>query len=156
MMPDWLPEPELDEHGYPTQGFLEKIASLWPPEGLRWREAFQQFMEHVLQPAWHMADWGVHRKGPVWYISTGGWSGNEDLIRAMQSNPFLAHYFLAWRRGGHFVLGPPEFATKIVVYEDAWDRFFWDPQSGHGNVVRWAVREILTDLVARLRDRRNP
>ena len=37
------------------------------------------------------------------YISTGGWSGNEDLIGAMQNNAML--WIMTWvssRRGGHY------------------------------------------------------
>lgn len=61
---------------------------------------------------WWASEWGWH-EGPAvddvgrqvyrYDISTGGWSGNESLIRAMKQNRLL--WFTTWqmsRRGGHY------------------------------------------------------
>lgn len=43
--------------------------------------------------------------GPVYTVSTGGWSGNEALIEAMQHNfLFWSSHFVQHRRGGHYML----------------------------------------------------
>jgi hypothetical protein len=52
--------------------------------------------------------WTEHPAG-TFHISTAGWSGNEDIIGAMQEN------FICWtqtwqshRRGGHYLFELPE------------------------------------------------
>ena len=41
---------------------------------------------------------------PAWMIEyhTGGWSGAEDLIAAMQSSFWIQQMHTKWTRGGHF------------------------------------------------------
>lgn len=70
---------------------------------------------------WWMADWGVgwtHRKvkdkwveDKYYYkltLSTGGWSGNEDIIGALRQNDwFWVLCFYKHRVGGHFVFRIP-------------------------------------------------
>lgn len=37
-------------------------------------------------------------------LSTGGWSGNEDIIEALKQNKyFYSFYWLQSRRGGHYI-----------------------------------------------------
>jgi hypothetical protein len=55
------------------------------------------------------ADRQVRRRGRRWSISTGGWSGNESLIEALQRNHIF--WSLCWmksERGGHFVFEVPK------------------------------------------------
>ena len=97
----------LDEDGYPTDNALELIAK-WPyndPKG------WFKFIENI----WYLKSWGwtegsykeneSDKKDKYrYYISTAGWSGNESIIRAMQSNEMMWH--LNWvqsRRGGHYI-----------------------------------------------------
>jgi len=102
-----LNSPLLDEDGYPTTDALE-IIELWSyddPTG--WFEFIKQL--------WNMVEWGwevtrqPHPNRPEvavdrYYISTGGWSGNEDVIRAMMSNKMLWSFtWVSSRRGGHYV-----------------------------------------------------
>jgi len=91
-----------DENGYPTEEELEKIRT-WPL--LEWA-GLMRFVKSV----WWSADWGwseaesPERKGEMMYqISTGGWSGNEDLIEALRDNMmFWAVCWYSSRRGGHY------------------------------------------------------
>lgn len=96
----------MDAEGYPEEAELAKIRG-WDhrdPRGL---------MDYVRE-RWHMADWGWKQEDKVkpearllgerWYhISTGGWSGNESIVEAMQENQLF--WTLSWyssRRGGHY------------------------------------------------------
>lgn len=97
---------ELDEDGYPTdlvferlkhwhwsdpKGWLAYAASLWHYRDSRWTESEE--------PHEWRADVMVCR----YRLSTGGWSGNEALIRAMESNHMLwGLYWLESRRGGYY------------------------------------------------------
>lgn len=53
---------------------------------------------------WSYADWGWRQRGDTYHISTGGWSGNESLISALEQN--LVFWAFCWQRserGGHYV-----------------------------------------------------
>ena len=81
---------------YPREDELKKIIE-WPhsdPKGL------MDFIESI----WEFADWGWSHKGKKYYISTGGWSGNEDIISAMKQNwMFWNLYWEESKRGGHYI-----------------------------------------------------
>lgn len=69
------------------QGWLAYVAELWHWEGYGPREAC------VLEDGTRQIE-----------CSTGGWSGNEQLISAMMENSLLWH--LTWfqsQRGGHYI-----------------------------------------------------
>lgn len=89
----------MNSDGYPEEHELEKIWE-WPytdPRGL---------MEYV-EELWTYPDYWK-QDGDKYTISTGGWSGNEDLIEAMEEN--IMFWLACWessRRGGHF-----EFTVK--------------------------------------------
>lgn len=109
---------ELDDDGYPTETALDIIRE-W---------TFQmdevKFFEFI-KSVWWMSDWGwkegleqgdwkdeqVYR----YHISTGGWSGNEDIIRAFQENKYMM-WHLTWiqsRRGGHYIFELKEDAQEL-------------------------------------------
>lgn len=87
--------------GYPTEEELSRIRE-WPGEqGLSALLAF-------VKTCWWAADWGWSEKdgkhGREYHVSTGGWSGNEDIIGALRENSlFWAMCWESSRRGGHFV-----------------------------------------------------
>jgi hypothetical protein len=104
------------EEQYPTDDFLLWIRTY------RDYENMDVWFDRI-HDAWWMPDWGWHEKdgkdvimrdidgNKVIYhireykISTGGWSGNEDIIDAMQSNITAWHKcFFIHRVGGHYVL----------------------------------------------------
>lgn len=84
----------LDDEGYPTDEALDCIER-WP-----YIEA-DQMLEFV-RGLWSYPQFWT-QEGDVLSVSTGGWSGNESLIRAMKGN--LAFWHMCWessRRGGHY------------------------------------------------------
>jgi hypothetical protein len=105
-------EPEFDADGYPTEATLKRIKT-WPMDS---RDAPYDLLVFV-QRAWNWPEWGItidarrrrwlHPKvEPTrrWHVSTGGWSGNEDIIRALEANWMF--WALSWQsttRGGHYI-----------------------------------------------------
>ena len=96
----------LDEDGYPTDDALE-IIKKWHWDDIR---GWFKFIEGI----WHFYPWGWKEKDEPhqrknlsvrrYYISTGGWSGNESIIHAMQENSLM--WTLNWvqsNRGGHYI-----------------------------------------------------
>jgi hypothetical protein len=113
-------EPEFDKHGYPTEATLHRIET-WPISGTEDMIALLGFV----RVAWRYEDWGFRvakrwrrpSKGMAprlrYAISTGGWSGNEDIISALQGNGMF--WGLTWRssrRGGHYAFEVPRMAKR--------------------------------------------
>lgn len=96
----------MDKHGYPDDGELERIEK-WSFEDIPGMFAF-------VRNLWQYADSGYWTQdGRIFKISTAGWSGNEDLIRAMEANQTVwSLTALSWRRGGHYEFELPKWATK--------------------------------------------
>lgn len=101
-----MKEPTFDEHGYPTDETLETI-KLWDVVNGNVYE-----LMNFVKRCWKYQDWGWHQnkitngidKGhDRLSISTGGWSGNEALIDALEQNEmFMALYWESSTRGGHY------------------------------------------------------
>lgn len=94
----------LDEDGYPTEESINEIKD------------FQNFMDlgpkaflSEIKKIWAYSDCGywseeVRNKETIYHISTAGWSGNEEIIGAMQANYiFWAQHWFISRRGGHYI-----------------------------------------------------
>lgn len=89
-----------DEHAYPTEAALDMIRH-WPNEDLP--DLFD-----FIKSIWWMPSWGWHEveeeEVTSYHLSTGGWSGNEDIIGAMRNHHiFWMLYWYSSRVGGHFV-----------------------------------------------------
>jgi hypothetical protein len=90
----------MDEDLYPTDEEL-KIIEDWPHTDIR------GLIEYV-KGLWHFPDWGwttglTSNDEIIYNISTGGWSGNESIIHALQDN--IMFWALCWyssKRGGHY------------------------------------------------------
>jgi len=86
----------VDDDGYPTEVMLDKIE--------KWAGNYKELMRFI-EPYWQYGKAGYWSEDEMQYsISTAGWSGNEDIIRALKEN----HTFwtLCWvqsRRGGHYI-----------------------------------------------------
>jgi len=103
----------MDVDGYPDDSELQTIRE-WP---LKARADFAALLAFVRErwsypEYWHEEDAVDDVMGkPVtrYEISTGGWSGNEDLLGALQDNRLL--WMVCWvqsRRGGHYIFELPE------------------------------------------------
>ena len=93
-------EPAFDNDGYPTELTLALISN--------WQHArgFRGLMEYV-RLAWKHGDVYFHseetEEGTLYELHTTGWSGNEELIAALQKNSLF--WVLHWQesgRGGHY------------------------------------------------------
>lgn len=91
----------FDVDGYPTEASLATLTAWDIHDPLGWVE--------FARKGWRYGDdyFKVdQRNGRVRVdFSTGGWSGNEDIVGAMKANVVL--WIITWqesRRGGHFVL----------------------------------------------------
>jgi len=87
---------------YPTKVELKKIKN-WS-----WRE-FKDLLVYV-KDRWQYAEAGYWKqRGRRYWLSTAGWSGNEDIVAALQMN--LVFWAMCWRssrRGGHHVFELPK------------------------------------------------
>jgi hypothetical protein len=88
--------PLFDKDGYPTEETLKFIEEYEEPE------APVQLIEFLLS-AWHWPDYAKWEP-PNLELHTGGWSGNEMLIQALQSSKslFWLFYWQKSERGGHY------------------------------------------------------
>lgn len=93
--------PTLNSDGYPTEETLARIPE-WPPS-----EGWPQLFDFIRE-AWRNDNlW--EQVGETHEVSTGGWSGNEDMIDALQKN--RAAWSVCFRSvapGGHYVFEVPE------------------------------------------------
>lgn len=90
--------PELiDGDGYPTEEALLRIARFDTTEG-----DIEKFLD-LVQAVWSYPDRFCRSKNKkTLYLSTGGWSGNESVIKAMKQNFFWFIAHSKWQRGGHY------------------------------------------------------
>lgn len=102
--------PTFDSGGYPTDETLKRIHS-WNLLEEKNLGAFLAF----LKEAWHgrMVEWEKAADGSLEvYLATGGWSGNEDIISALEVTLFWG---VAWeqskRGGGYWFRLPPGVVT---------------------------------------------
>lgn len=97
----------LDDDGYPTV------------DALFWVEKFDDFANTkewfaFIKSIWWTPEWGWFEEDTLddifaksvrqYSLSTGGWSGNESIIAAMQRNHMM--WSMCWlqsRRGGHYI-----------------------------------------------------
>jgi len=85
-------------NSYPDEETLEVIKKYDPI-----KDDIDTFLE-VIHDAWNYADdGGFVKKGKKLELHTYGWSGNEDIIQALQDNHFF--FSLYWdksEKGGHY------------------------------------------------------
>lgn len=105
----------MDEEGYPTEETLEKIRT-W--EIRTWKDVAAAFA--FIESLWNYPkyfrrlprrrrSWKGGHLRRIYEISTGGWSGHESIIEAMEENHML--WVLSWdviRRGGHYTFDVDE------------------------------------------------
>ena len=90
----------MDQHGYPEECELAKI-SAWQVK----QDDMKAFLDY-LESKWHWPDSGFKLTGKKVLrleLHTGGWSGNEEVIDALEKNWIF--WTLSWmssHRGGHY------------------------------------------------------
>ena len=117
----------MTEYEYPSDEVLDKIRnwSIHDPEGLL----------KYLQGKWYYPHFvTVSKDGNEWKFITGGWSGNEALLKAFRDNTFI------WMRFWYSstASGVHKFVLKTRIKEDTckWtevshnDYYFWETECG--------------------------
>ena len=85
----------MDEDGYPTEETLERVRT-WEPKD------FQGLAEFLVS-IWHYPEY-ITLAGSLLRVSTGGWSGHEDIIgRLRENHAWWAFHWQSHKRGGHYV-----------------------------------------------------
>mgnify|MGYP001577565522 CR=1 FL=1 len=94
---------------YPTDEQLDRITK-WTFDA---PDSFTQFMAYVKSVGnyWpsEMFGWTETPETRTYHVSTGGWSGNESILSAMQDN--LTFWMVCWQqhqRGGHYIFMLPD------------------------------------------------
>ena len=92
----------LDADGYPTPASLRALRRYDPLH-----EPLDGFLT-LLREIWYLG--GFKLEGDKLELHTGGWSGNEDVIEALQPRRprNVNFWYLSWewaKRGGHYGFG---------------------------------------------------
>lgn len=83
----------MDEDGYPTEETISRIRN--------WSYTDFEGLAAFCHSLWIYDDYSSW-DGKVWNVSTGGWSGHEEIISEIpQAWKFL--FKAEWRRGGHYI-----------------------------------------------------
>ena len=59
------------------------------------KQPVRELLDHIEQ-IWEYGDWGFKRSYHYLQLHTGGWSGNEDIIVALESN--LLFFAMYWTK----------------------------------------------------------
>lgn len=111
-------EPTFDADGYPSEETLERIAT-WPIETFTDFEAVMDFAGQAWsypdrwkkERDWHDPDWPSGNPELRYLFSTGGWSGNESIVAAIERNTMVRVVGAwSWQRGGHYEYRFPQAA----------------------------------------------
>jgi len=101
-----IPEELIDEHGYPTEEALAFIRDFKPTKQYSTVWFAREFLPLIVwNPEWCLWYKRPYKGVQKIFFSTGGWSGNEDIIDAIERNIFLTHFKLSlvsWKAGGHY------------------------------------------------------
>lgn len=104
-LPDWNNDPVLANEDYPSEAELRRVAQ-WPIYSAR---DIRNLLGYV-QRRWKYSSYfdPIPLGEQEFNVSTAGWSGNEDLMDALEENTiFWATCWVSARRGGHFVFSIP-------------------------------------------------
>jgi len=103
-------EPVIDIDGYPTDDTVEFL------------EHWQNFkddkeaMDFALKALKKLCYATVKQENNYIYIATGGWSGCEDIIRAMKKNFYCSNLLIASLYGGGYYYADP-FIENLKNYD---------------------------------------
>lgn len=90
----------LDDEGYPTDAAVDRI--------LNFEGTPQEFIDYI-KSLWAYRLFGTDTELDDWgkpyvrfHLATGGWSGNETIIGAVEKTMFSFMFWESSRRGGAF------------------------------------------------------
>ena len=96
----------LDTDGYPLEESLENLKS-WD----YFNRSLADFLK-LWNDTWWSPSWGWRFTRRRLYVSTGGWSGNEETIDYIYRNfLFWSLHWVSTRRGGHYTF---ELPAKVI------------------------------------------
>ena len=101
---------EWDNDGYPTEESLERLGKILNADD--YEKAYEAFWSALKENTYGDMMCGKTKKEvrgeikEVWQYHTGGWSGNEDIIRVLQDSPFWGLYLDRYDAGGHYYFKP--------------------------------------------------
>lgn len=96
-MPTAEPDIEMDDE-YPSEEGIVTIETWEPTEGFDYMPLLR-----AIQRVWRWPSY-FRLTARRAYVSTGGWSGHEDMLNALERNHmFWTLHYLQHRRGGHFI-----------------------------------------------------
>lgn len=110
-----------DGYDYPEDEQLQRVTAWSPTWDKAGKKPHYDAWFEFIKSLWWMPDWGwreyegFDEDEPVriFHISTGGWSGNEDLIDAMSDNFICwSQTFSVHRTGGHYEFRIPDYTRK--------------------------------------------
>jgi len=102
----------LDKDGYPTTETLKKIKN--------WDYKDREGVLRFLSECWYYEDSAEETRDGLWVFATGGWSGNEELICALQDNQvlwvYLTSIYYIHFTGGFYVFAIKDKAQKLSYH----------------------------------------
>ena len=104
----------IDDEHYPDPETLKMFKTRNAGEGT------ERFLEDI-RDEWEFADVGYFRKTKgtgknkkiYLQLHTGGWSGNEDIISALQQNITFWHWWKMTKVGGHYYFEIEPIKTEV-------------------------------------------
>jgi hypothetical protein len=105
-----MTEPVIDIDGYPTEETVEFLSNY--KNFIDAKEAIGFAMSALEQMGYAT----IKRGDNYIYIATGGWSGCEDIIRAMKENFYCSNLLIASLSGGGYYYADP-FIDDLKTYD---------------------------------------
>lgn len=102
-----------DEDGYPTEAALERIKTWILATDNVWQRPLLDGLLEFVRALWMYSADAWQQNGDHLDVSTYGWSGNEDIVDALQAN--FAFWCMCWsnlQRGGHYLFDLSKFKQE--------------------------------------------
>jgi len=102
---------DVDDNGYPNDDMLDQLQKTDNvKDAASWLlNIFPKLVRSMPFGHLEISDGSDDFGNPIKIVSysTGGWSGQEDLITAVEKSIIGILYLYSWRRGGHYVFHVP-------------------------------------------------
>jgi hypothetical protein len=112
---------DVDNDGYPNDEVIDQICKADDiSHAARWLvETFPKLVESIPYGYVNVEDDADDFGSPMKVVkySTGGWSGQEAFINAVESSMLGVLYLYSWQRGGHYTFRVPVSHLKVSTLE---------------------------------------